>query len=65
MRRALPIAALALMTLAACRQEPTFDERYAATHARIEAKSQEIDSDLHGRSGAAAQSPAPAAQPER
>lgn len=44
-RRAIPLFTLALL-LAACQREPGFDERYAATQKKLEAKAAEIDRQL-------------------
>lgn len=41
-RRAIPFITTALL-LAACQREPDFDERYAATQKKLEAKAAEID----------------------
>ena len=56
MRRVLPL--LALLALAsACKREPTFDERYAATQKRIESQSKQLDKELTGPTAAASGSP--------
>ena len=43
MRRAF---AIALLLLAACRSEPSFDERYERAEEEINAKAAELDEDL-------------------
>lgn len=48
MRRVWPwLIVLALAS--ACKREPTFDERYAATQKRIESKSKQLDAELAGQ----------------
>ena len=41
-RRLIPPMALVLL-LAACQREPSFDDRYAATQTKLDAKAAEID----------------------
>ena len=40
------VAAVALLLLAACRDEPDFEERYAETQERVEATAEGIQTDL-------------------
>lgn len=40
---------LLLLGATACKREPSFDERYAAAQKRIDAKSQELDTELAGQ----------------
>jgi hypothetical protein len=40
------LAVLALLALAACKAEPSFDERYEKAHKQIRAKAAEIDREL-------------------
>lgn len=64
MRRAWPwLIVLALVS--ACKREPTFDERYAATQKRIEGKSQQLDAELAGQTKAPGAAPQPAEEPLR
>ena len=39
-------AVLALLALAACQQEPTFDERFDTAHDKIEGMARDIDGEL-------------------
>ncbi len=60
------VAILALMLLAACKQQ-TFDERYTAARQKLEAKSAAIDKDLAAAQSDAAEAgviPADPALPE-
>lgn len=59
MRRVLPWLILVALT-SACKREPTFDERYAATQKRIEGKSKQLDAELAGPTAAPTASPQPA-----
>lgn len=49
-------AVILALLLAGCKREPSFDERYAATEQRLQARAAEIDRQVA--------SPAPAATPK-
>ena len=59
MRRVWPWL-IVLSLASACKREPTFDERYAATQKRIESKSKQLDAQLAGPRSAPGASPRPA-----
>lgn len=55
MRRALllvPLLLVPLLLLAACKEEPGFDERYDAATKEIEARAEAIDADITAADGA-------------
>lgn len=54
------ILILLLLGATACEREPSFDERYAETRKRIDAKSQELDAELAGQRPAGTSSTSPA-----
>lgn len=57
MRRARSIGAaalVALVVLAACKREPTFDERYAGAKKAISEKAAELETDIARRASEAA-----------
>jgi hypothetical protein len=54
--RGSAILLVALAALAACKREPTFDERYQAAQAKIHASAAAIDAELEAN--AAAEAPA-------
>jgi hypothetical protein len=49
--------ALALVLLVACRQEPTFDERYDAAEKELQDRATEIDAELATQSVPEVESP--------
>lgn len=70
MRRMIPIGIVLLVAAAACRDEPTFDERYDAAQEKISVSAERIDRDLDAASATPAAAPggvgtgSPADRPE-
>ena len=50
-----PVALCLLLALAACQQEPTFDERYDAASKQIGTSAKEMDAELEKREAEAAE----------
>lgn len=62
MRRALPMAIVPALLLAACNREPSFDERYGKAEKAIRAKAAGIDAELAEGERQANAAAAPSAQ---